>query len=224
MDKVLLIEDDPAMLRGLKDNFAAEGYRVETASDGAAGLEKALRMRPDLIILDVMLPKMNGYELCAVLRKEGIEASIIMLTARTQESDAVLGLKLGADDYVKKPFGIRELLARSEAFLRRRRQENEPVITFGSCRIEVESHRLYRNNGEVLLSPREFALLHYLASRPGRVLSREQILRDVWGYDRLVTPRSIDRFVTGLRKKIEDNPRAPVFIQTVREVGYRFEG
>jgi DNA-binding response OmpR family regulator len=222
-ETILIVEDDPVMLRGLKDNFEFEGYHVQTAVDGDAGLKMALAAQPALIVLDVMLPKVNGYELCRFLREEKLEMPIIMLTAKGQESDVVLGLKLGADDYVTKPFGIKELLARVEAFLRRRRREPGEVITFGDCRLDTAARRLLRAGADVPLSPKEFELLAFLAINAGRALSRDRIMTSVWGYDCRVTPRSIDRFINALRNKIEADPAQPRILKTVREFGYKFE-
>ena len=222
-ETVLIVEDDAAMLRGLKDNFEFEGYCAITASDGEKGLESALAVKPDLIVLDIMLPKINGYEICRLLRKERIETPIIMLTAKGQESDIVLGLNLGADDYLTKPFSIKELLARAAALLRRRRRDEQKVHRFGDCELDISSRRLRRGGGEVPLTPKEFALLAFLVRRGGRALTRNEILRSVWGYDVFVTSRSVDRCVNTLRKKIEPDPAHPIFIQTVREIGYRFE-
>ena len=222
-ETVLIIEDDTAMLRGLKDNFEFEGYRVRTAADGEEGLEAALDGKPDLIILDVMLPKINGYEICRLVRREGIDTPIIMLTAKGQESDIVLGLNLGADDYVTKPFGIRELLARVDAMLRRRRQAEVRVHRFGDFELNVVSRRLSRNGAEVELTPKEFSLLEFMIKRAGNALTRHEILRSVWGYNIFVTTRSVDRCVATLRKKIERDPRRPAFIKTIRQIGYRFE-
>lgn len=223
METVLIIEDDPVMLRGLKDNFEFEGYTVKTATDGDLGLKEALRVQPDLIVLDLMLPKINGYEICRFLREEKLDMPIIMLTAKGLEADKVLGLKLGADDYVTKPFSIKELLARAEAFLRRRRQRSEAVHEFGQCRLDTVSRTMHRNGGEVPLSPKEFELLAYFVNHAGRALSRDTIMTNVWGYDCLVTPRTIDRFVNALRNKIERDPTDPHHIKTVREFGYKFE-
>lgn len=220
---VLIVEDDAAMLRGLKDNFEFDGYRVLTATDGEAGLDAAMKAKPDLLVLDLMLPKVNGYEICRHLRESGLEMPILMLTAKGQESDIVLGLKLGADDYMTKPFSIRELLARAEALLRRgQRTVPEEVHTFGDCRLDVKARSLSRSGREVPLSPKEFELLQFLVSNTGRALSRETIMNSVWGYDCLVTPRSIDRFINALRNKIEENPADPQLIKTVREFGYKF--
>ena len=223
METVLIIEDDPAMLRGLKDNFEFEGYIVKTATDGEKGLDAVFKIKPDLLILDLMLPRINGYEICQRVRKEKLDVHIIMLTAKGQESDIVLGLNVGADDYVTKPFSIRELLARSAAFLRRRREEEPQVYKFGKCELDVAAHRFTRNGKETGLSPKEFELLHFFLKRQGRAFSREEILNAVWGYDRLVTPRSIDRFVNALRNIIEPDPQHPAHLLTIREVGYKFE-
>jgi len=220
---ILIIEDDPVMLRGLKDNFEFEGYHVQTATDGDAGLKLALALQPALIVLDLMLPKVNGYEICRFLREEQLEMPIIMLTAKGQESDVVLGLKLGADDYVTKPFSIKELLARVEAFLRRQRHQHGSVIAFGDCRLDTAARLLVRAGQDVPLSPKEFELLAFLAANAGRALSRDRIMSSVWGYDCRVTPRSIDRFVNALRNKIELDPTDPRILRTVREFGYKFE-
>jgi DNA-binding response OmpR family regulator len=220
---VLIIEDDPTLLRGLKDNFEFEGCRVQTASDGDAGLKQAMALRPDLIVLDLMLPKINGYEICRFLREEKMDTPILMLTAKGQESDIVLGLKLGADDYVTKPFSIKELLARAEALVRRTRRRDETMHEFGDCRLDTKARTLTRAGKEVALSPKEFELLAYFVSNAGRALNRDTIMARVWGYDAMVTPRSIDRFVTVLRQKIEPEPGEPRFIKTVREFGYKFD-
>jgi len=222
METILLVEDDPAMLRGLKDNFQLANFHVLTATDGERGLDEALRARPDLIVLDIMLPKVNGYEICRLLRVENLDMPIIMLTAKNQESDIVLGLNLGADDFVTKPFRITELLARVEALLRRRRSVEPETYTFGDCHLDVSAHSFQRAGREVKLSPKEFELLHYFLRKAGCALTRDRILNSVWGYDQMVTPRSIDRFVTVLRQKIEPDPQRPSFIQTVREFGYKF--
>jgi DNA-binding response OmpR family regulator len=222
-ETILIVEDDPVMLRGLRDNFEFEGYRVQTAADGETGLKAALVLRPDLIVLDLMLPKVNGYEICRFLREEKLEMPIIMLTAKGQESDVVLGLKLGADDYVTKPFSIKELLARVDAFLRRRRRDANTAVTFGDCRFDSAARMLVRAGKTVPLSPKEFELLAFLVANAERPLSRERIMTTVWGYDCLVTLRSIDRFINALRHKIEADPAHPRFITTVREFGYKFE-
>ncbi len=222
-EKILIIEDDPSMLKGLKDNFEYVGYSVETASTGIEGLTKSLSSKPDLILLDLMLPEMNGYEICQSIRDNGLEMPIIMLTAKNRESDIILGLNLGADDYVVKPFSIRELLARVNSFLRRGRQFEQMTYSFGSFNLEIESRKLKENGKEIELTPKEFGLLSLFLKHSGRALTRDQILDLVWGHDILVTTRSVDRCINGLRNKIEKNPRKPKFIKTVRELGYRFE-
>jgi DNA-binding response OmpR family regulator len=223
METVLIIEDDSTMLIGLKDNFEFKGYKVLTAADGERGLKAALNSKPDLIILDIMLPKINGYEICRLIREQKLAMPIIMLTAKGEESDIVLGLNLGADDYVTKPFSIKELLARAAAFLRRARKEVQDVYEFGGFRLDTSARRLTRKGKEVELSPKEFNLLEYFVKKPGRALTRDEILNAVWGYDCVVTSRSIDRFVTTLREKIEPDPSRPIFIHTIRQIGYRFE-
>ena len=224
METVLIIEDDPAMLRGLKDNFAYAGYTVLTADDGEKGLDMALDAAPDLIILDIMLPKINGYEICRLLRKEKLDMPIIMLTAKGEESDIVLGLNLGADDYVTKPFSIKELLARANAFLRRNKlsEEEKEVYVFGDFTLNVTARELTQNGQPVKMSPKEFKMLEYFVNHAGRALTRDTLLNAVWGYNNFVTSRSVDRCVTTLRNKIELNPHAPIFIHTIREIGYKF--
>lgn len=223
METVLIIEDDPTMLTALKDNFEYTGYRVLTAAEGEAGLNAALHGQPDLIILDIMLPKINGYEICRLIRKEKLDMPIIMLTAKGEESDIVLGLNLGADDYVTKPFSIKELLARAAAFLRRARSREQTVLSFGPYELNLTSRQLTRQGKEIDLSPKEFNLLAYFVKKPGCALTRDEILNAVWGYDCIVTSRSIDRFVTTLRNKLETNPSKPSFIHTIRQIGYRFD-
>lgn len=222
-DTILIIEDDPTMLRGLKDNFEFEGYCVATASDGEKGLEAALSVKPDLIVLDIMLPEVNGYEICRLVRAEGLDVPIIMLTAKGQEQDIILGLNLGADDYVTKPFSIKQLLARANAFLRRRRQPAEKSCRFGDFTLDLASRRLTRDGHEIPLTPKEFGLLELFLRRQGRALTRDEIINNVWGYDVFVTSRSVDRCVNTLRMKIEPDSVGPRFIQTVRQIGYRFE-
>src|SRR5215469_2383930 len=219
---ILIIEDDPALLRGLKDNFAAQGYEVRTANDGQKGLDSVLKEPPDLVLLDLMLPRVNGYDICRTARSSQLDMPIIMLTAKGQEDDIVRGLELGADDYVTKPFSIRELLARVKAFLRRQGPENSSH-EFGDCRLDLEAHKLFRDGAEVELTAKEFRLLEFFLKRKGRALTRDSILDGVWGSEVLVTDRSVDRCVTTLRGKIEPDPHHPRFIHTIREIGYRFE-
>jgi len=223
MRNVLIIEDDATMRRGLKDNFEFKGYGVLTADDGEEGLNIALNKKPDLILLDIMLPKINGYEICRLIRQENLNMPIIMLTAKGEESDIILGLNLGADDYVTKPFSIKELLARAAAFLRRSRQTEQDIYEFGDYRLDIPARKLTRRGDDIKLSPKEFGLLELFVKRPGRALTRDEILNMVWGYDSFIGSRSIDRFVTTLRNKIEPDPHNPTFIHTIREIGYKFE-
>jgi DNA-binding response OmpR family regulator len=220
---VLIVEDEPALSRGLKDNFESRGYRVRMARDGREGMAAALADPPDLLVLDIMLPGMNGYEICRTLRARRIECPIIMLTAKGREDDIVRGLELGADDYMTKPFSIRELLARAQAFLRRRHEDAATVVAFGECRLDLAARKFSRNGRDVALTAKEFRLLAFLARRPGRAWTRDQILDGVWGNEVAVSARSVDRCVTTLRAKIESDPRRPAHIQTVRDIGYRFE-
>jgi DNA-binding response OmpR family regulator len=219
--RVLLIEDEPALARGLSDMLRARGFEVEIAMDGQRGLDAALAGAADLILLDVMLPKMNGYEICRTVRSHGIDVPILMLTAKGQEEDIVLGLNLGADDYITKPFRPAELIARTRAFLRRRRPTSS--CRFGECEIDLRARKATRGGTPLELTAKEFALLAYFAARPGCALSRDAILNAVWGSSVFVTPRSIDRCVATLRAKVEPDPHNPTYIQTIREIGYRFE-
>jgi DNA-binding response OmpR family regulator len=221
--RILIVEDEPALLRGLKDTFAGKGCEVLTAADGEAGMNLALSAEPDLVLLDIMLPKVNGYEICRAMRERHIDTPVIMLTAKDQEEDIVLGLNLGADDYVTKPFRIREVVARVNAFLRRRQSGKEHVRQFGEFDLDVAAHKLFRNGCEVELTAKEFRLLVHFATRPGRALTRDDILNSVWGNAVMVTQRSIDRCVATLRAKIEADPHNPAYIQTIRDIGYRFE-
>jgi len=221
MSRILIIEDDAALLRGLKDNFAAQGYEVRTAGDGQRGLDALLKDPPDLVVLDLMLPRLNGYEVCRTARERKLETPILMLTAKGQEEDIVRGLEMGADDYVTKPFGIRELLARVKALLRRSPDTDQ--FEFGPFRLDRTAHKLFKGSEEVELTSKEFRLLDFLVKHAGRALTRDTILDGVWGSEVIVTDRSVDRCVTTLRAKIESDPRSPAFIQTIRDIGYRFE-
>ena len=223
MPRILIIEDDPALQRGLKDNFADEGYDVETASDGLAGLDLVLDHGADLILLDIMMPKANGYEVCQTIRREGYDMPIIMLTAKGQESDIIRGLEVGADDYVTKPFSIRELIARVKAFLRRHKSADTTTFEFGNCVLDRQSHRCSKNGETLKLTTKEYKLLEYFLENAGRALTRNSIMNQVWGNSVMVTQRSVDRCVTTLRSKIEDRPSNPSHIKTIRDVGYRFE-
>ena len=221
--EILIIEDDPALLRGLKDNFALAGYAVRTADDGQRGLDALLAQAPDLLLLDLMLPKVSGYDICQTARARGLTMPIVMLTAKGQEEDIVRGLELGADDYVTKPFGIRELLARVKAFLRRNSTTGSAALAFGDFRLDPAAHKLFRGDEEIPLTGKEFKLLEFFLARPGRALTRNNILHPRWGADVFVTARSVDRCVTTLRAKIEVDSRSPRFVRTIRDIGYRFE-
>ncbi len=214
------------MAVALKDGFAYEGFDVAVARDGAEGLRLAGEEAPDLLILDVMLPKMNGLDVCRQLRKDGNTLPIIMLTARGQEIDKVLGLKLGADDYVTKPFGFLELMARVEALLRRTsgQQAAPEVYEFGDVTLDFKKSEAHKNGKLVELSAREFRLLQYFIEHRGEVVGREQLLDSVWDYDNPPLTRTVDMHIAKLRKKIEDNPADPQFIVTVHRVGYKFTG
>jgi DNA-binding response OmpR family regulator len=221
--RILIVEDEPALLRGLQDTFRGVGFEVLTAADGETGLNLALSAHPTLILLDIMLPRVNGYEICRNVRARGLDMPILMLTAKGQEEDVVLGLNLGADDYVVKPFRRAELIARVQAFLRRRCEQPSQTAKWGDCELNLSSHKLFRQGKEIELTAKEFALLAYFVSRRGCALTRDEILDAVWGNSVIVTQRSIDRCVATLRAKIEPAPHSPCYIQTVRDIGYRFE-
>lgn len=221
--RVLVVEDEPALLRGLRDMLASLGHEVLTAADGESGLRLALSEEPALILLDLMLPRVNGYEICRAVRESGRRMPIIMLTAKSQEEDVVLGLNLGADDYVVKPFRRAELIARVQAALRRATRPASPIVAWGDCELNLTARKFSRNGAEVELTGKEFALLAHFVSRRGCALTRDAILDAVWGLTVAVTPRSIDRCVATLRAKIEPDPHNPSWIQTVRDIGYRFD-
>ena len=222
MRNVLIVEDNQAMLRGLQDNFAMKGYRVKTAPDGERGLKAALVGKPDLVILDIMLPKLNGYDICSQIRREKLDMPIIMLTAKDREDDVVLGLNVGADDYITKPFSVKELLARADAFMRRRPSESD-VYEFGDCRLDTVTETLACAGWEVRLSPGQFKMLHLFLRRAGCTLTCDEICGAVWGYSHFVTRRDIHETVERLREIIEPDPANPTFIRTVPNIGYRFE-
>lgn len=226
MRRVLIVEDDEAMSVALRDGFEYEGYAVTVAQDGEVGLKLATAERPDLILLDVMLPKMNGLDICKQLRSGGNGVPIIMLTARGQEIDKVLGLKLGADDYITKPFGFMELLARAEAVLRRSGGQAAPFTAcrFGDVEVDFKRHEARKAGRPLELSPREFELLAFFSQHRGEVVSREKLLDAVWGYNSIPLTRTVDMHIAKLRKKIEDNPADPHFIVTVHRLGYKFTG
>ena len=220
--RVLIVEDDSSLLFGLKKNLQFEGYEVLTASDGEAGLGLAVDERPDLIILDVMLPRMNGFEVCEVLRSNKVETPVIFLTAKALESDKVTGLTLGGDDYMTKPFSVAELLARIQTVLRRVNASEGEKLTIGSLELDLSGRSVLLEGKEVNLTTKEFELLCFMARNIGKVLPRERILQKVWGYNYYGTARTIDNFINRLRQKIEENPLEPRFLLTVRGVGYKF--
>jgi DNA-binding response OmpR family regulator len=223
MKTVLIVEDDPAMLRGLEDNFKMKGYYVLTAMDGRQALDKTLKERPDLILLDIMLPELNGYEVCSHVREKGFDMPIIMLTAKDRESDIVLGLNLGADDYVTKPFSIKELMARAEAFMRRRKETEPPAYEFADCRLDTCAHTLHRAGREVPLTPGEFKMLHLFLRKTGCPLTQDEIRTTVFGYSHFITMRDIDKAVESVRSKIEPDPARPQYIHVIPNIGYRFQ-
>jgi len=194
-----------------------------TASTGDEGLELALSAGPDLLLLDIMLPGINGYEICQAVRRERLDYPIVMLTAKGQEADIVRGLELGADDYVTKPFGIQILIARVRAFLRRHRSAETTVFRFGRCSLDRDSHQFMKDGKRVALTSKEYQLLEFFLENPGKALTRTTIMNNVWGSSIMVTQRSVDRCVTTLRAKVEDVPHEPVHIKTIRDVGYRME-
>ena len=221
--RILIVEDEPVLVRALTDALTARGCFVLTASDGERGLELALEQKPQLILLDIMLPRVNGFEICRAVREQGHDMPILMLTAKGQEEDVILGLNLGADDYITKPFRLGELIARVNAFLRRSTARHETLCRFGPFELNRAAHKLFRHGREIELTAKEFSLLEFFVTRPGRALTRDDILNHVWGHSVVVTPRSIDRCVATLRAKIEADSSQPAFIHTIRDVGYRFE-
>jgi len=226
MTRILIVEDEPNMVSGLRDNFEFEGYDVITAPDGVAGLERALNESPDLVILDVMMPRMSGLDVCKQLKAKRPSVPIIMLTARGQEVDKVVGLELGADDYVTKPFSIRELLARVKAVLRRSKTapKEQESYSFGEVQVNLKSCQVSRSGKELDFSSKEFELLKYFLCHPGEASSRDRLLEEVWGYDRFPTTRTVDAHIVRLRQKVEPKPEEPRFILTVHGTGYKFVG
>ena len=222
--KVLIVEDDQAMAVALRDGFEYEGYAVQVARDGSSGLRLATERDIDLIILDVMLPKMSGFDVCKQLRSSGNATPIIMLTARGQEIDKVVGLKIGADDYVTKPFSFMELMARVEALLRRTSRQAEQLdsFQFGEIIINFKRFEVSRRGISVELSPREFKILKYFIEHRGEVISRDQLLDAVWGYGSFPLTRTVDMHIAKLRHKIEEIPSDPRYIITVHRIGYKF--
>ncbi len=228
MSKILVTEDDRNLQETIRYNLVQEGYKVSVAADGAEALEIARREKPDLIILDIMLPKIDGFEVCRILRKE-MNVPIIMLTARSGETDKITGLDTGADDYMTKPFSIRELLARVRAMLRREKitgagdREDKPIITLGNISIDLNRHRITLNGTPLELTAKEYDLLSFLVQNKGYVFNREQLLEKVWGYDFAGDTRTVDVHIRWLRQKIESDPANPKYLITVRGTGYKIE-
>lgn len=221
--RILIVEDDSSIAAGLRLNLRHEGFEVVLKVDGESALREALSSNFDLILLDVMLPVMNGFEVLRELRRRGCTSGVIMLTAKGLEEDKVLGLDLGADDYVQKPFGLHELIARIHAVLRRRQAHAPATVIFGDVTVDRRARAVSRDGQAVMLSPREMSLLLFFLDHPGRALSRDALLEGAWGLDYEGTERTIDNFVVSLRKKLEHDPEAPRHFVTVRGVGYRFE-
>jgi two-component system OmpR family response regulator len=227
--KILVVEDDPNLLATLKYNFSREGYDVVIAVDGAEAVETARKESPDLVVLDIMLPVLSGYEVCRILRKEST-VPILMLTAKTEEVDKVVGLEIGADDYLTKPFSMRELLARVRSMLRRAEMTRPlagpapDILKIGDMEIDVGRHRVFLKGSELKLSPKEFDLLAFLARNKGFVFSREQLLERVWGYDYAGDTRTVDVHIRWLRQKTEADPARPRRLVTIRGSGYKLEG
>lgn len=226
MTRVLIVEDDPAILRGIADNMKFEGYEVFTAPDGEAGSQLQRAHKPELIILDLMMPRLGGLELCRRLRGEGVQTPILMLTAKSEEADRIAGLDMGADDYVTKPFSVKELMARVRALLRRvKPEQNLPAaLRFGDVEIDFLRYEAHRKGKPVEMARKEFAVLRFLASRAGEAVTRDELLNEVWGYDVFPVSRTVDNHLALLRSKLEPDPAAPKYLLTVHGVGYRFAG
>lgn len=223
---ILLIEDEPDLVLGLRDSLEYEGYRVIVAGDGETAISRALQESPDLILLDLMLPKLSGLDVCRRLRRSRLETPIIMLTARSQETDKIIGLEIGADDYVTKPFSIQELLARIRVQLRRlTKQATEPDrYCFGEIELNLKKYQGFKCGQPLELLPREFELLKYFIQHRGETITREQLLNDIWGYNNFSITRTIDTHIARLRRKIERVPAEPEYLITVHRVGYKFVG
>ncbi len=224
-EKILIIEDELDLVKGIKMNLVDEGYEVDYAINGKVGLEKGLKEKPDLILLDIMLPGMDGLEICKELRRNKVDIPILMLTAKGEEIDKVIGLEIGADDYISKPFSIRELLARIKAHLRRENRSVETVpgvFQLESMKIDFEHYKVIRKDDEIDLTSLEVDVLRYLISKEGKVVSRDDLLDKIWGYEKYPTTRTIDNHILKLRKKIETDPNHPRHILTVYGGGYRF--
>lgn len=224
MPKILIVEDDRDIAFGLKEDLTRYGHQVETVGDGEQALRRGKEEGWDLIILDLMLPQKDGFEVCRELRRDGFRTPIIMLTAKTHEAEKILGLELGADDYITKPFSPRELRARIQAVLRRAMDESRGVYRFGDCAIDFDRGEVRRSGVPINISALEFRLLETFVRHRGRVLSREQLIDAAWGRETIVTERVVDTHILNLRKKVEPEPARPCYIRSVRGMGYRFEG
>jgi len=227
MQKILIIEDDEDIGHGLEVNLAKEGYKILRANNGQSGIDSAIRNNPDLILLDVAMPVMNGFDACRELRRKGFEAPIIMLTAKSEEIDRVVGLEIGADDYVAKPFSLRELQARIRARLRRQPASSPDGLShycFADVEIDFEKFRATRKTEELDLSPKEFEILRLLIQNRGDVVTRDKLLDTVWGYDTFPTTRTVDNHIMKLRKKLEDDPANPKYLLSIYGEGYKFVG
>ncbi|MBA2258885.1 MAG: response regulator transcription factor [Acidobacteria bacterium] len=226
LKRILLVEDEPGLVLTLRDRLTKEGYAIETSSDGESGLERAAGEAFDLVLLDVMLPRLGGFDVLKELRRRSVETPVIMLTARSQVVDKVVGLKLGADDYVTKPFEMMELLARIEAKLRRAPVTPHPSEghQFGTVRIDFRKAEVTKDGEPLELSAREFQLLKYFIEHRGATLTREELLNEVWGYNSMPSTRTVDVHVAWLRQKIEPNARHPQYILTIHGMGYKFAG
>lgn len=222
--KILVVEDEPHMSRGLRDNLEFDGYEVTTADNGALGLKTILAQPFDLILLDVMMPEMSGLDVCKKARAAGIETPIIFLTAKGEEIDKVVGLELGSDDYITKPFSVRELLARIKAVLRRKSPVSEKAkehVKVGKLTVNLSTFVAEDATGEVKMSHKEFAILKYLLEHKNQIISRHDLLENVWGYEETPTTRTVDNFIVKLRNKVEEDPNAPRVILTVHGTGYK---
>lgn len=227
MPRILIVEDEEAMRNGLKDNLEFEGYEIDTAEDGIIGLDKINKNKYNLIILDVMMPNLSGFEVCKKMRALGNNTPVILLTARGEEIDKILGLELGADDYITKPFSVRELIARVKAILRRtetnaeNNEKGNEFLILGRLKLDFANYAAYENDTEVSMTHREFELIKYLYSKKNQTVSRDDLLKNIWDQNVFTTTRTIDNFIVKLRQKIEDDPNHPKIILTVHGIGYK---
>lgn len=224
MKRILIIEDDPAILKGLEESLEDEHYNIITTSDGKVGYELAAKENPDLILLDLMLPTMNGQEVCRKLREDGVTIPILMLTSKREETDKILGLELGADDYITKPFNLRELHARIKANLRRSEFDHQEIsiFSFADFEIDFKKQKSHKNGAPIQFSTKEYEILHFFVEHNDEIVSRDMLLDEVWGYDVFPTTRTVDNYILNLRKKIEEDPTHPKHILTIHKSGYRF--